>query len=157
MAVSQASAIVIIAKMMAGSQALLVEFLAMRRRRLLLGMAAILLTVGGLALVHWLTAPTPGVTWENFRHLRIGMSVKDLEALLGEPYETAEQPDGVIQRVWRGEEVEITLWFGTEEDDVFRGRLASGAASFPRQPNSYVENMCPDESVLDRIRRWLHL
>lgn len=63
----------------------------MGRRRLLLGVGAVVL-LGGLALFHWLTAPTPGVTWDNFRRLRKGMSARQVEALLGKP------PDGERQR-----------------------------------------------------------
>jgi hypothetical protein len=64
------------------------ETLPMRRRRLLLAVGmVVLLGVAGFGL-HWLTRPTPGITWDNFRRLRKGLSAKDVEALLGEPHRT---------------------------------------------------------------------
>jgi len=56
-----------------------------RRRRLLLAVGAVsLLGVAGFALSLWFTSPTPGVTWENHRRLRVGMALSDVKALFGE-------------------------------------------------------------------------
>jgi hypothetical protein len=131
------------------------ETLPMRRRKLLLGAVAVaLLGVVGFSLFLWLATPTPGVTWENFRRLRAGMSARDVERLLGQPLEVEEAGRCTI-RLWQGEKVKISLTF---EEDV----LGSGEA-FPPQSPRYglmigpVEHMRPaEESLLDRIRRWLH-
>jgi hypothetical protein len=124
------------------------ETLPMRRRRLLLVVGAVvLLGVAGFVLLVWLTKPTPGVTWDNFRRLREGMSPKDVEALLGEPYDV-EDYRTYTNRYWRGEEVvKISLEF-TEDG------LKFGVAGHGLGP---VEGLHTDESLLDRIRRWLHL
>jgi hypothetical protein len=134
------------------------ESLSMRRRRLLLVVGAVALLVTGLALFLWLMGPTPGVTWENFHRLREGMSVIDVQALLGQPYETFEWPEGSCpkellhqaktDRCWRSEEVAICLVF----DDS--SRLTFGRADRPKGPGP-AEYLSSDENFLDLIRRWL--
>ncbi len=137
----------------------------MRRRKLLLAVGiAALLGVAGLILFLWLTTPAPDDTWENFSRLRIGMSAVDVEALLGKRYETTrptyywttmELPSGSTSRFWRGQDVEIGLTFVTD-------RLVRGIAVFPDRliplgSISGLEHVRYEESLLDRIRRWLHL
>jgi hypothetical protein len=110
-------------------------------------------------LFLWLTTPTPGVSLANFHRLRFGMSPRDVEALLGEPCRVAEHREGSI-RLWRGEEIEIRLVFeadGLEFGDA--DRLAVGIAQNweTATPTDHVEYLRPYESLLDRIRRLLHL
>ena len=117
------------------------EGIPMSRRRLLIVMsAATLLGVPGFAVYLWLTSPahTPGVTWENFRRLREGMSPKDVEALLREQYEADECFHGTT-RFWQGGEVEIFLGFVAD-------RLAWGVAFPPGQDHSHVEHLHTDVS-----------
>jgi hypothetical protein len=58
----------------------------MRRRRLLLVAGALaLLGLAGLATFLWLTTPPPGVSRDNFYRLRKGMTLQEVEAILGEP------------------------------------------------------------------------
>jgi hypothetical protein len=128
----------------------------MRRRRLLLGLTGVaLLVVAGFGVLIWLTSPTPGVTLDNFRRLREGMSIRDVEALLGKPDRVFEGA-ARTHRVWRGEEVVISLTWDADDAD----RLWVGFAEPPGQewnPNTgYYERIQKDESFLDRIRRWLH-
>jgi hypothetical protein len=49
--------------------------------------AIILFALGamGLVLVRSLTTPKPGVTWENYHRLRLGMSLGEVERILGRP------------------------------------------------------------------------
>jgi hypothetical protein len=126
-----------------------------RRRRLLLAVGALaLIGVAGFAFFLWLTSPTPapGVTWENSRRLRAGMSVRDVEALLGKPSpEVTEIVGGGTGRWWRGEEVDIELVF--DADRVLFG-VASSQWKYGRPRIEYIR---PAESFLDCIRRWLHL
>ena len=120
----------------------------MSRRRLLSGFVAVaLLGVAGFALLTWLMKPTPGVTWENFRRLRSGMSARDVTALLGERH-------GVYNQIawWRSEEVVIELIFMVD-------KLTSGKAFPARQ--DYIagtgeKHVRRDESFLDLIRGPLH-
>jgi hypothetical protein len=46
--------------------------------------AAVLVPLVGLG-IYWLIPPTPGVTLENFRRLRKGMTLDQAQAVLGEP------------------------------------------------------------------------
>lgn len=137
----------------------------MRRRLLLVGVGLVGLLCVGFALFVWLTTPTPGVTWENYRRLRIGMSARDVKALLGARYlrvvgsaisdneylieereEVCETLGGT--RCWRGEELAIYLTF--DEAD----RLTSGEA-FRGQVARHGIPLLTDETFLDRIRRLL--
>jgi hypothetical protein len=96
----------------------------MRRRRLLVGLGAVAL-LGVAGLLIWSARPTPAVTWENFRLLRMGMSPKDVEALLGEPHDVYEFPTAT-DRFWCGEEVVVLLSFDAD-------LLGRGLALPPRQ------------------------
>jgi hypothetical protein len=135
--------------------------IAMSRRRLLLGMGSVaLLGVAGFVLLLWLTTPTPGVTWENFRRLRKGMSARHVEAVLGEQSLPDVKQGIYTLRLWRGEEVAMSLTFES-------GVLHHGSA-FPAQylgqtvikgyvHGEQVPSSPAEETFLDRIRRLLHL
>jgi hypothetical protein len=125
----------------------------MFRRRLPLSVGA----VAGFALFLWLMSPTPGITWDNFRRLRVGMSVRDVEALLREPFRMPEHTDYSFISwrgdgtycLWDGKEVVICLVFGAD-------RLECGWAE-PTGQQDYpgrFERIRPDETFLDRIRKW---
>jgi hypothetical protein len=90
----------------------------MRRRRLLLiVMAATLLVIAGFALFRWLTtpAPPPGVTLENFRRLRRGMSLSEVEALLGNGH-VEEGSYG-----WVSKDKDIAIYLRIKENQVTQG------------------------------------
>src|SRR5262249_29487410 len=106
----------------------------MGRRRLLIGCgAAILLAVAGFAFVHWLTTPPPGVTLENFRRLRQGMTISEVEALLGEPYQRnsrgafntfllfSRAGESIYSPRWKGEEIVILLSFFPSDNKLSSG------------------------------------
>jgi hypothetical protein len=124
----------------------------MRRCRLLLGAGMVaLLGVAGFVLFVWLTTPTPGVTWENFRRLRVGMSLEDVEQMLGRQEQSMEWGFGAATRYWWGEDVVVDLTFDTDQ------RLLNGTAS-PRGSTLTEWEQLPgtDGNFLDRVRRWLH-
>ena len=120
----------------------------MRRRRLLLGVGALtLLGVVGFALLTCLSSPTPGVTWENFRRLRVGMSLEDAEALLGQPKAGFNSAlAGMVDRYWISDGNLICLTFVSD-------RLEWGGWNLGG--NGELEFIPMNESLLDRIRRWL--
>ena len=58
----------------------------MKRRRVVLGVLATLgLAVAAVAVTLWALEPAPGVTEENARRLREGMSRARVEAIMGRP------------------------------------------------------------------------
>lgn len=122
------------------------------RRRVLL------LVIGGLAAVGlwWSLAGSPGppgVTRENAYRLRRGMSLEEAEAILG--------PRGLplgTGHVWS------VTWFGgdlsAEVDCGGSQREAVSAGLMIRQSDGTVVRETlfrPQEPLLDRVRRWLHL
>ena len=103
----------------------------MRRRRLLFGVGALALLGVGFALLTWLSTPTPGVTWENFRHLRRGMSVGDVEAVLGEPNQAFKTASNGTRRDWWDEwdqDIKIHLYFNarSRQTGEWRSRSPKG-------------------------------
>jgi hypothetical protein len=58
----------------------------MRKRRLLVGVGAlVLLVVVGWLAVAWLAPSRPGITRENYERIQQGMTQHEVERLLGEP------------------------------------------------------------------------
>jgi hypothetical protein len=58
-------------------------------------------------LLVWLTCPQPGVTERNFYRLRKGMTLRDVEAILGEPgvphsAMVVGGPEGPYELMWWG-------------------------------------------------------
>ncbi len=121
----------------------------MRRRRLLLVVGAVAMAgVGGFFLfLSPSPVPTPGVTWDNFRRLRQGMSASYVKALLGEP----SSVQGTLG-CWWGDEVVIDISF---EGDRLAVGVAYPVGPYGRPELSAPIQIVPIESFLDRIRRWL--
>jgi hypothetical protein len=125
----------------------------MRRRRLLLGAGLLgLVALAGLAAFVRFTAPTPGVTVENYRRLRIGMTAQQVEAILGEG-PTSQQPTaarGRWQKYWKGKELTIYLLF--ERDGIV---LRGNAGPADRDPFFGEVEVRESDSFIDRLHRWL--
>ncbi len=79
-----------------------------RRKLLILTSGLALLGVAGVGLLDWITSPAPGVTWENFRRLREGMTLEHAETLLGKPAMVRFNSELEIVR-WQGEGIVIRL------------------------------------------------
>src|SRR5579864_6841898 len=107
-----------------------------RRRLLVLGLAGLPVGAAGLAVALVALRPEPGVTPENFRRLRIGMSEKEAEAILGGP--GARQIYGVMRptKTWTGDGCVIWLAFNSSDRDsvIGRGDLESDDGSFEELP-----------------------
>jgi hypothetical protein len=115
------------------------------RRLLLFGLPAVL----SVALVAaWLLWPRTAITPENYEKIQAGMTLAEVEAILGGPArdETAGPPrTAMIQSVrpdreWNSDRVSIWVYLDAE------GRVRECRA-IP----------VPAESGLDRLRRWLGL
>jgi hypothetical protein len=131
----------------------------MRRRKWLLIVTALaLLGVAGFFLFLWATstAPVSGVTLENFRRLRVGMSSSEVEGLLGKPQKTLKRDwENWDWTIWPTKEVAIYLLF---DRDLL---LWFGKASRPGQdgkPDCIIEFLQSTEPTgfLDRNRSWLN-
>jgi hypothetical protein len=138
----------------------------MRKRGLVVMGTMPLLGLAGGLLAMWLSIPTPGVTWENDRRLRPGMSDNEIEWILGK---AAEASSKLIyyHKAWKGKEVVIYLCFDTD------CQLLQGGAAYPvhalqcepgialleiDQPSEAAAGWEPlqtGERFLDRVRRWL--
>jgi hypothetical protein len=87
-----------------------------------------LLVVGLLyGLFHLLPpAPTPGVTPENFRRIKRGMTHQQIRDILGAPGTFGPRYTFNYERSWTGANHSVTLRFqggGEESDEVFEGTL----------------------------------
>jgi hypothetical protein len=64
--------------------------------------------------------PMSGVTIENFRRLKPGMTLEEVEAILGPGWLLGNLPGGFLE-AWPGDQVGITLIFGL--DKLLTGQL----------------------------------
>jgi hypothetical protein len=106
------------------------------RRSILLAAAASLLVASPIAAVWWALTPEPGVTLENFRRLHDGMTLEEIETIMGKPSDRCEIPmNGSSTHIWVGDEgtVSITQGFVTgtfqKQGETVR-QLASAPRSF---------------------------
>jgi hypothetical protein len=115
----------------------------------MLAVCGLLLFLGLAALVGWhLLPPRPGVTPENFHRLRVGMTEREVEAILGQS--TRPMPP-LPPSCWDGEHSHIFvvyLW------GPFDGYLVVGAQL--DTDDSRRESLPNHEpSLLERLRRGL--
>jgi hypothetical protein len=105
-------------------------------RRALLWLAGVVLVVGALFLTDWLLWQ-PGLTEDNARRLRPGMTLAEVEALLGGPAaDSFEMPPDYRafrwQREWRKGGTSVVVQFFPD------GRvMAAGARGGPSQAPSH--------------------
>jgi hypothetical protein len=132
---------------------LVVEGLAMRRRRLLLIVGALaLISLVGLLLASAFLPPEPGVTWENFQEIHEGMMEEEVETIIGGRGETSSPspedkiPKGAVRKEWRGEFTDVFVIFDQNGAVIAKGPsfVESGAWMEPRRSR-----------IWSRIRRLL--
>ncbi len=128
----------------------------LQRRRLMLmvlGLAG--LTVIGVGLWAYLgrgTAGPPGVTRANAYRLHPGITLEEVEAILGPAKLTAGGDDNYLS--WRGDDLTITVgWLQGRTGAVAAALVERRADGTVRQHRLFDRR----ESLLDRVRRWLHL
>jgi hypothetical protein len=114
----------------------------MSRRVYLLGVGLALVALA-LAFTDWALSLQPGVTEANSRRIRAGMSLAEVESLLGRPAGWAQRTDrcgGDWLRKWgcpRGEVIVLS----SPDDRVMRAAFHPNPAGLP--------------SPLARLRAWL--
>ena len=86
----------------------------MHRPRLLRWAGALALLGLVVALVVWLMSPRPGTTLVNYQRIQNGMTLAEVEAVLGRP---ADETVGVMLeppvppgRAWEGSGLRVTVW-----------------------------------------------
>jgi hypothetical protein len=112
-----------------------------RRRWFAAGIGVLLLATLGFVSFVCLTTPPPGVTLENFRRLREGMSKQEVASILGAPEKELYSRN---TQIWEAETLTVFLRFESE------GALSEGLAM---EDQAY--GLTKDEGILDRIRRML--
>jgi hypothetical protein len=91
----------------------------MSRRVYLLGVGLVLVALG-LAFTDWALSLQPGVTEANFRRIRVGMTMAEVAAILGQPGPRQPRADRNGVRVegglhvWRGQDGAYILTLGGE-------------------------------------------
>ena len=111
-------------------------------KRAYLWLAGVALVVGALLLTDWLLWQ-PGLTEDNVRRIRPGMTLAEVEALLGGPAaDTFEMPPDYmayrLQREWKeGGETVVVQFFAD-------GRVMTAAGRGRPQPG-----------IFTRLRAWL--
>jgi hypothetical protein len=125
----------------------------MRRRRLLLVVGLLVAATLGIGLYLWITTPRPGVTRENFRRLRVGMTLQEAEEIMGG--RAKEEPSGWKGPpiwVWRDGPVLVGVFL--DEARCVTGGLYQDI-SYPSTDKRRVGELGEEESALDRLRRLL--
>jgi hypothetical protein len=114
----------------------------MHRRRLAalaLGLLALVL-MGGFA-TRWLRPSSP-ISQANCDRVKDGMSETDVEEILGGPAGNYQVPSGAwVRKLWIGRDGTAVVYF--DQNDTVR--------------HVHFTPAIPRESLLEKIRRWLHL
>jgi hypothetical protein len=95
----------------------------MSRGVFLLGIGIALVAMA-FALTDWILGPRPGVTEANVRRIRMGMTLEEVEAILGKDY----WPSGGCSTIhfsmsecqWRGPDGVASVWFESSSRDPRR-------------------------------------
>ena len=118
-------------------------------RRSLFALLLAVLAFPAYVVYEEIQSRRPGVTIDNFRRIKVGMTMDEVEARLGpRSYERKNEP-------WGGEEVnpKTLVWEGTELDidvDFSKEGKVNGTRHFWRRRPAPA-----DDSFFDRIRRWI--
>jgi hypothetical protein len=110
-----------------------------------------------LAVVAWLIRPNPGVTPENYDRLRQGMTIEQVSTILGRPadktgLECTEFGNLLPYHYWREGHTFIGMHFADDGTATY-GYLVTQDERAGAE--SLKKGLGTDESILDRLRRWL--
>ena len=118
-----------------------------RRRLLLFALAAVVVLAAGV----WLLWPQPAITPENAAKIKQGMTLMEVEAILGAPagdYRTDQQVPGPVPA------------FGGHET-VISWHADATSVGLTLDEHGHVMSlsytMHAPEPIFGKIRRWLHL
>jgi hypothetical protein len=120
-----------------------------------------LLGTGGFVISLFVSAPDPGVTLENYRRLRVGMTEAQANAILGGPAEKfpiplmGEELRPTIYKLWHKDGLYVILRFAVPEADggLLMGYLWQDAGN--EDFTTLQESLSEGDSWIDRVRRLL--
>ena len=119
------------------------------RKRLLISLAVLAAVFVGGYVALWMTAPGPGPTPGNAEAIRLGMTMQEVEGLLGGPGEnayTVALPAGAFTKSWG---IQCSAPYSVSVVFNHHGEAIDKAEWHPGDP--------PSPSLLDRLRRSLGL
>lgn len=124
-----------------------------RRRLLLLAAAVCLLAIPFVARLA--TTPAPGVTLENFKRLHRGMTLEEVEAIMGRSPDDSDDlrrrgGNGIV-RWWYSEEAKVHILTSHHDSTYY-----AAAGGFERA-GIRVDSLAEPSSAIGKIRRWLRL
>jgi hypothetical protein len=111
----------------------------MSRRVFVLGVALALLALT-FALTDWWLGRQPCVTEANFKRIREGMTMQEVEAILGAPGDRMAGP-GVLYWRWQGESGTAVVGFdgtGKVREFLFNRSSATARPGFLRRLRSWL-------------------
>jgi hypothetical protein len=113
----------------------------MRRRRLLLGAGLLaLLGLAGLVLAAWLTRPQPGVTEENYGRITYGMTLAEVQGLLGGEAEEWTPMGNTLIGTWRRDG--LTVYVSFQGGRVWqRARMKDGQGWSEMPPGPFPDRL----------------
>jgi hypothetical protein len=104
---------------------------------------AVLVVIAVASLcAHWIMRSQPGITWTNYERIELGMSLEEVETILGRSY--VYQPIGDPTRDggpgfwWQGDDLSIIIAVDNDH----------------RVTGTYYEKLS-SPSFLSKLRRWL--
>jgi hypothetical protein len=129
----------------------------MRTKHLLL-LAAIGLATEMLLLGLWLSCSSPGITVANFGRLRIGMSVKEIEVVLGGPATSMSFVTNGIVRGWESDDCAISIIFvcgnsGRTDNPKENNMATEGGLWIGNDLRERLGNR--DSGLIEKLRLWL--
>ncbi len=124
----------------------------MRRRYILLAFGLMALGVLAIPLLSSLFPPPAEVTRANAYRLRKGMSMGEVETILG-PRKSVISSGTVCAASWCKDELSIWVSFQADQSEAVM------ATVMERQPDGTArgESLFEPQPLLERVRRWLRL
>ena len=116
----------------------------MSRRVYLLGLALALVALA-LAFTDWALGMRPGVTEANVRRIRPGMTLREVEGILGSPGRALPPIRGSVTYAWSGRAGEV--WISMD--------WLSGKRPVPVKHVLWWPLRRPELGPLARLRAWL--
>jgi hypothetical protein len=111
-------------------------------KKRLLWVASLPLTIAVIFGILALLPPRPGVTKANFDRIQEGMTQAEVEVIFDKPGEVREVVRWSLMLRWRSDDGAVaTVSFSGDDELVVHSKTWTDS----------------DETILDRIRRWLHL